>query len=160
MSWWISKRATATRWRTAMATHAMAGSAAETRLQSTLMRLSRHLLICSVLCFTAPSHAQIRPPISCAQAVGMGFDKFVEAETARTKDYSTAGTIAACDRYAKCKRAANERALKSLHSTQKPHVATARQELDKLESAIWTMVYVKAGGHHVFAICGCRHCHT
>lgn len=112
----------------------------------------RALLLClAVVCCFGSAHTQTKPPISCAQAVKMGFHKFMEAETARTGDYSTAGTIAACDQYRKCKRQTNDRVLKVLSSAQQSQMATVRRELGKLESAIWTMVYIQAGGGTMYS---------
>ena len=115
------------------------------------MRFLQALLLCAVLWFTGPSHAQNKPPIACAQAVQMGFDKFVETEMARTKDYTTAGMNSTYDRYRKCKRAANDGTLKVLSSKCKTQIAAARRELDKLETAIWLMVYVEAGGGTMYS---------
>lgn len=144
----------ATRWRIATVTRAKAANAADTRFQSTVMQFLRSALLGVVLCFSALSHAQSKPAISCAQAVGMGFDKFVEAETARTDNYSTQGTIAACDRYTKCKRATNDRTIKVLSSADRGQFASARRDLGKLESAIWTMVYIGAGGGTMYSQIG------
>ena len=81
----------------------------------------------------------------------MGFDKFVEAETARTNNYSTQGTIAACERYTRCKRAANDRAIKILSSPNRQQLAAARRELDKLEDSLWTIVRIGAGGGTMYS---------
>lgn len=81
----------------------------------------------------------------------MGFDKFVEAETARTNNYSTQGTIAACDRYTRCKRVANDRDIKVLSAPNRLQLAAARRELDKLENSLWTMVQIGAGGGTMYS---------
>lgn len=113
--------------------------------------MRRLLLVLTVFCWVGSVHAQKQPPISCDEIVKLGFDKFRTSETARTGDESTAGMVAISDRYTKCKREANDRAVKALSAARQKQVATARRELDKLENAIWTMMYLREGGGTMYS---------
>ena len=82
----------------------------------------------------------------CAQVVKLGFEKFMDEYSKRTKDYSTAGQKQGYQRYAECKRADNNRRMKSLPPLRQAQLTSIRRNLGQLEAACWGMQYLASGG--------------
>lgn len=84
--------------------------------------------------------------LSCDQAVRLGLDKFVARYTRQRHDDSTAGNIAACDQYYRCRRSVNDTQVRALSPTRRNQVTQIRRSLDALAEAGYAYTYISAGG--------------
>ena len=96
----------------------------------------------------APCEAQDTPrlKIPCAQVARMGLAKFQQRFSAVTHDDSTAGMIAACDQYCRCRRQVNDVHTRALPTQRRQQVRQIRGALDALAEAGNSHAYIESGG--------------
>jgi hypothetical protein len=89
----------------------------------------------------------------CEQVLRLGLDKFTDVYGERTQDYSNFGMKAAFAYWVDCKRPANDAlAAKRLSEEKRKQVDAAREELNKLGNALWSLRYFEAGGGTMWSL--------
>jgi hypothetical protein len=89
----------------------------------------------------------------CEQALKLGLDKFMDVYGEKTQDYSNFGMKSAFAYWVDCKRPVNDAlALKSLSEERRKQVEAAREELNKLGNALWSLRYFEAGGGTMWSL--------
>ena len=81
------------------------------------------------------AQAQSQPRLPCDRVVRMGLDRYFALYTAATHDESTAGSVRACDSYARCRRHVSDAQARALSVRRRGQIAQARMSLDTLAQA-------------------------
>ena len=89
----------------------------------------------------------------CEQVLKLGLDKFTEVYGEKTQDYSNFGMKSAFAYWVDCKRPVNDAlAAKRLSEERRKQVEAAREELNKLGNALWSLRYFEAGGGTMWSL--------
>jgi hypothetical protein len=89
----------------------------------------------------------------CEQALKLGLDKFMDVYGEKTQDYSNFGMKSAFAYWVDCKRPINDAlAMKRLSEERRKQVEAAREELNKLGNALWSLRYFESGGGTMWSL--------
>ena len=107
-------------------------------------------LLLSVGSFASQDQPEFKMP--CAEVVKLGLDKFMDAYSEKTQDYSTYGQKQGFSYYVDCKRAANDERARNLSPVQREQVNAIRDILQEIGNASWGNVYIEAGGGTMYGL--------
>ena len=89
----------------------------------------------------------------CEQVLKLGLDKFMDVYGERTQDYSNFGMKSAFAYWVDCKRPVNDAlAAQRLSEERRKQVEAAREELNKLGNALWSLRYFESGGGTMWSL--------
>lgn len=97
--------------------------------------------------------ARDRSPLRlpCDQVARMGLKRYFARYTAAAHDDSTAGSIRACDSYARCRRSVSDGQARALSPARRAQVAQVRRSLDALGDACYDYTIISAGGGTIWS---------
>jgi hypothetical protein len=84
--------------------------------------------------------------------VKLGLDKFINAYSEKTQDYSNFGQKQAYSYYVDCKRPVNDERARELSETRRQQVNAVRDALNEIGNASWSNAYLLAGGGTLYSL--------
>jgi hypothetical protein len=129
-----------------------------TKMNRLFLRITLPIILLAVLApgIRAQTEQQDERPefkMPCEQVLKLGLNKFMDEYGKRTQDYSNFGMKAAFSYWVDCKRPANDAlAAKRLSEERRKQVEAAREELNKLGNALWSLRYFEAGGGTMWSV--------